>query len=203
MRTIHLYIRPHIRPSLVLVVVMTVFTGVVYPLTVTGFAHLSFPEQAGGSLLIHNGQVVGSALIGQAFHHPGYFWGRLSATSPYPYHAAASAGSNDGPLNEDLVERAQARIAALRAADPTNTAPIPIDLVTASGSGLDPHISLAAAEYQLPRVARVRGLDEATVRKLVEAHTEGRFLGVFGEPVVNVLLLNQALDEERYAPRPR
>ncbi|NJN65379.1 MAG: potassium-transporting ATPase subunit KdpC [Chloroflexaceae bacterium] len=187
-------IRQQIRPTLMLVLMMTLITGGIYPLTVTGFAQVLFPYQAGGSLIEHRGQVVGSRLIGQAFRDPGAFWGRLSATAPFPYQAAASSGSNYGPLNPNLLAAARARVEALRGADPTNTAPIPIDLVTASGSGLDPHISPAAAAYQVARVARSRGLDEAVVRQLVATHTQGRGCGLLGEPVVNVLALNIALE---------
>lgn len=175
-------------------VLLTLITGALYPLAITGLAQALFPHQANGSLVIRNGQALGSALIGQAFDDPGYFWGRPSATSPFPYNAAASSGSNLGPLNANLVQAAQARIDTLRAADPDNTMPIPVDLVTASGSGLDPHISVAAALYQIPRVARERGLDEAQVRMLVVRYTEGRQFGVLGEPRVNVLKLNLALD---------
>src|SRR5574341_1905576 len=183
-----------LRPALVLLLILTLVTGVIYPLAVTGIAQAAFPHQANGSLLVRDGEVVGSELIGQSFDDPAYFWGRLSATGPFPYNAAASSGSNYGPTNPALMEAVQARIDALRAADPGNDAPIPVDLVTASASGLDPHISPAAALYQVPRVARERGLDEQTVRELVEAHIEGRQFGFLGEPRVNVLKLNLALD---------
>jgi K+-transporting ATPase ATPase C chain len=157
-------------------------------------AQLFFPEQANGSLIVHNGKVIGSKLIGQYFDKPEYFWSRPSATSPFPYNAAASGGSNLGPTNPALIEAVKARVAAFRAADPGNAPPIPVDLVTASGSGLDPHISPAAALYQVKRVARARGLDESTVQTLVTQHTEGRQFGLLGEPRVNVLELNLALD---------
>jgi K+-transporting ATPase ATPase C chain len=186
-----------LRPALVILGLMTLLTGVLYPLAVTGIAQAIFPHQAGGSLIERNGQVVGSELIGQAFDDPGYFWGRLSATGPFPYNAAASSGSNLGPTNPALEEAAQARIDALKAADPENTQTIPVDLVTASGSGLDPHISVAAAQYQAARVARERGLSEAQVLALVAEHTAGRTFGFLGEPRVNVLQLNLALDDLR------
>jgi K+-transporting ATPase ATPase C chain len=185
-----------LRPALVSLLLLTLITGLLYPWVVTGIAQALFPYQANGSLLVQNGQVVGSELIGQNFTDPKYFWGRLSATGPVPYNAAASSGSNLGPLNEALFATTQARIDALKTADPENTAPIPVDLVTASGSGLDPHISPAAAEYQVHRVAIARGLDEAAVRDLVARHTEGRRFGFLGEPRVNVLRLNLALDEQ-------
>jgi K+-transporting ATPase ATPase C chain len=169
-------------------------TGLLYPLVVTGIAQLVFPHQANGSLIIQNGQTVGSTLIGQQFTDPKYFWGRLSATGPYPYNAAASSGSNLGPTNPALLDEVKARVAALKAADPTNAQPIPVDLVTSSGSGLDPDISVAAALYQLPRVARLRGLSESALRTLVDQYTHGRQLGFLGEPRVNVLQLNLALD---------
>jgi len=175
--------------------VMTLLTGVVYPLLVTGIAKVAFADQANGSLVVDHGTVVGSRLIGQPFEDPRYFWGRLSATGPMAYNGGASSGSNLGPTNDAVTKNAQARIDALRAADPTHSAPVPVDLVTSSASGLDPHITPAAALYQVSRVARARGKDEACVRLLVEAHTEGRTLGVLGEPTVNVLLLNRALDE--------
>lgn len=183
-----------LRPSLLMLLVMTVITGVLYPLAVTGVAHVMFPHQADGSLIVRDGHVVGSRLIGQPFDDPRYFWGRPSATSPQPYNGASSAGSNLGPTNPALAAAVRQRIAALRAADPGNTQPVPVDLVTASASGLDPEISPAAAQYQLARVARVRHLDVVQVRQLVAAHTQGRWLGLFGEPRVNVLALNLALD---------
>jgi len=184
----------HLRPALILLVALTVVTGVVYPVIVTVIAQVVFPHQANGSLIVKDGKVVGSTLIGQPFDDPKYFWGRPSATSPFPYNAASSSGSNLSPTNPALVKSVQERVDALRAADPTNTAPVPVDLVTASGSGLDPHISPAAALYQVNRVAKARKLDPAVVRGLVERHTEGRHLGFLGEPRVNVLALNIALD---------
>jgi K+-transporting ATPase ATPase C chain len=188
-----------LRPALVLFALFSVLCGLVYPLAVTGVAQAAFPRQANGSLIEKDGKVVGSELIGQAFSSPGYFWSRPSATSP-AYNGGASSGSNQGPLSPALKEAVQARIKALRDADPDSTAPIPVDLVTASGSGLDPHISPAAALYQVRRVAKARGAEEARVRALVESHVEGRTLGVLGEPRVNVLALNVELD--RIAPTP-
>ncbi len=186
-----------IRNALMTLLLFTILTGIVYPLVVTGIAQLAFPHQANGSIIMKNGKPVGSELIGQQFDDPKYFWGRLSATNPYPYNGGSSSGSNLGPNNPDLMKAVQRRIDALRAADPANTEKIPVDLVTASGSSLDPHISLAAAQYQATRVARVRGLSESLVQGLISGHTKGRWLGIFGEPVVNVLELNLALDAQR------
>lgn len=183
-----------IRPALVALLVFTLLTGVLYPVAVTVIAQVAFPSQANGSLLSQNGTVVGSALIGQAFDAPNYFWSRPSATGPVAYNAGASSGSNLGPTNPALLAAVQARVDALHAADPTNTAPIPVDLVTTSASGLDPHISVAAAYYQIARVARTRNIDTARVQQLVDEFTEGRTLGILGEPRVNVLQLNLALD---------
>ena len=183
-----------VRAAIVSLIALTVITGVIYPLIVTGIAQAVFPYQANGSLIMKDGKVVGSALIGQPFDDPKYFWSRPSATSPFADNAAASSGSNLSPTNPDLIEAVQGRVDALRAADPGNTAAVPVDLVTASGSGLDPHISPAAALYQVSRVARERKLDPQAVRQLVDRHTEGRFMAIFGEPRVNVLQLNLALD---------
>src|SRR5215475_3929756 len=184
----------HLRPAIMILIVMTLITGGAYPLVVTGVAQLLFPYQANGSLIVKDGKVVGSALIAQPFDDPKYFWSRPSATAPFPNNAGASSGSNLSPTNPALVKAVQDRVDALRAADPGNTAPVPVDLVTASGSGLDPHISPAAALYQVNRVAKARKLDPQTVRQMVERYTEGRSLGVLGEPRVNVLALNLALD---------
>jgi K+-transporting ATPase ATPase C chain len=184
-----------IRNALMTLLLLTIITGFIYPLVVTSVAQTIFPHQSDGSIIIREGEPVGSALIGQQFDDPKYFWGRLSATTPYPYNGASSAGSNLGPNNPDLMRAVRARISALRAADPTNTAGIPVDLVTASGSGLDPDISRAAAEYQVARVARVRGLAESVVREVVARQTNDRWLGILGEPVVNVLKTNLALDD--------
>ncbi|MBL8071122.1 MAG: potassium-transporting ATPase subunit KdpC [Nitrospira sp.] len=183
-----------LRSALMMFFILTILTGVAYPLAVTAIAQLLFPHQANGSLIYKDGKPIGSTLIGQPFDDPKYFWGRPSATAPFPYNAAASSGSNLGPTNPALIETVKTRVAALKAADPRNDAPVPVDLVTASGSGLDPHISPAAAEYQVRRVARARGREEAFVRTLVSQHTEGRQLGMLGERRVNVLALNLALD---------
>ena len=184
-----------IRPVLVSLTVFTIITGLIYPLAVTGIVQLIFPGQANGSIMVKNGKPVGSSLIGQPFDDPRYFWGRLSATAPYPYNPAASSGSNLAQSNPALLDNAKGRITALKAADPQAPAVVPADLATASGSGLDPHISPAAAEYQVKRVARARGLEEAKVLTLVAQSTEGRQFGILGEPRVNVLILNLALDE--------
>jgi potassium-transporting ATPase KdpC subunit len=186
-----------LRPALVLFVVLTLVTGIAYPLVVTGVAQSLFPAQAGGSLIIRNGKPVGSALIGQNFSEPKHFWGRPSATSPMAYNASASSGSNQGPLNPALTDAVKARVEALRAADPGNTAPVPVDLVTASASGLDPHISPAAARYQVARVARARGLPVSSVQSLVDEQVEGPLWGLLGESRVNVLRLNLALEANR------
>lgn len=183
-----------IRPAVVLLLVMTAITGGVYPLIVTGIARVVFPNQAAGSLIFDGGHAIGSRLIGQAFSDPGHFWSRPSATTPQPYNGTGSTGSNLGPLNPALTQAVQARVDALHAVDPGNTALIPVDLVTASASGLDPDISLAAAYYQASRVARVRHLSLGTVRALIAAHARGRWLGLFGDPRVNVLELNLALE---------
>ncbi len=186
--------RSLVRPAIVTIFIFTLLTGIIYPLFITGIAQLVFPFQANGSLITQNGKVVGSQLIGQQFDDPRYFWGRLSATGPYPYNAAASSGSNLGPTNPALQAEVKARIADLKAANPSNTSLIPVDLVTSSGSGLDPDISLAAAQYQVTRVAKARGLSVDIVQKLVQQNTHGRQLWILGEPRVNVLELNLALD---------
>ena len=183
-----------LRPALMILLLLTLVTGVAYPLLVTGIAQAVFPSQSQGSLVSRGGRVVGSKLIGQPFDDPKYFWGRPSATSPYPYNGASSSGSNLSPTNPALVKSVQERVDALRAADPDNKAAVPVDLVTASGSGLDPHISPAAALYQVDRVAKARKLQPDAVRALVERHIEGRQFGFLGEPRVNVLALNLALD---------
>jgi K+-transporting ATPase ATPase C chain len=183
-----------IKIALIFLVVFTVITGIIYPLFVTGLAQAFFNHQANGSLIETGGNISGSELIGQPFSDPKYFWGRLSATAPFPYNASASSGSNYGPSNPALLDAVQARINALKAVDPDNNAPIPVDLVTFSASGLDPDISVAAANYQVARVARYRGLSKAQVEELVNEFTEGRQSGILGEPRVNVLKLNLALD---------
>lgn len=187
-----------IKPAAMMLIMLTLLTGVLYPALVTGLAQVLFPEQANGSLIRNSqGQAIGSALIGQAFNNDRYFWGRPSATSPYSYNAGASSGSNLGPTNPALTEAVKARIEVLRAADPDNKAPIPVDLITASGSGLDPQISPAAAEYQVNRIAKARQLDPNKLREMVRSHTEGRQWGFLGEPRVNVLTLNLALDGDQ------
>ncbi len=180
-----------------LLVIFSILTGIIYPLAVTGIAQWLFPRQANGSLIYRNGKLVASALIGQPFTDPKYFWSRPSATSPVPYNAESSNGSNLGPMNPDLAKAVAERISALKKADPGNTSAIPVDLVTSSASGLDPHITPAAAEYQVRRVAKVRGMSEEVVRQLVARHTEGRTLGLLGEPRVNVVELNLELDAHR------
>lgn len=186
----------YLKPAAMLLLLLTLVTGAAYPALVTIIAQTVFPDQANGSLVKNDkGQPIGSGLIGQTFSAPKYFWSRPSATGPYSYNAAASAGSNLGPTNPALTEAVSARIQALKDADPGNTAPVPVDLVTASGSGLDPHISIAAAAYQIKRIAKIRKIGEGKLRELVDAHTEGRQWLVFGEPRVNVLKLNLALDQ--------
>jgi len=187
--------REQIRPAILSFFILTVITGIIYPLFVTGVAQVFFPRQANGSLIYRGGKPVGSTLIGQPFDDPRYFWGRISATSPMPYNASSSSGSNIGPLNPALIDEVKARIKALQIVDPDNKALIPVDLVTSSASGLDQHISLAAAYYQVPRIARLRGLSEDMVKNIVKQHVSGRFLRLIGEPVVNVLEVNLALDE--------
>ncbi len=184
-----------LRPALALLIIFSVFLGLGYPLLMTGISQLLFPFEANGSILRKDGTAVGSALIGQPFSSASYFWGRLSATAAMPFDASASAGSNLGPTNPALAQAAASRIAALKAADAQNPLPIPVDLVTASGSGLDPHLSPAGAYYQVGRIARERKLPEAAVLRLIEQHIQGRTLGIFGEPRVNVLELNLALDK--------
>jgi potassium-transporting ATPase KdpC subunit len=186
-----------LRPAIMLTVMVTVVTGLCYPLAITGLAQVLFPHQANGSLIVDNGKVMGSELIGQPFADPSHFWSRPSATSPQAYNAASSSGSNLAPTNQALVDQVKQNVAALRQADPGNTAPVPIDLVTNSASGLDPDISVAAALYQVPRVARVRKLPVETVRNLVAQYTEGRQFGILGEPRVNVLELNRALEHAK------
>ncbi len=184
----------YLKPAAILLFLLTLLTGVIYPALVTVLAQTLFNVQANGSLLKHqDGQLIGSALIGQNFSEPKYFWSRPSATGPYPYNAAASSGSNLGPTNPALIDAIALRVQALKQADPNNKTPVPIDLVTASGSGLDPHISRAAAEYQIHRIAKIRKIDEGKLRTLVDSHSQGRQWAIFGEPRVNVLQLNLAL----------
>jgi K+-transporting ATPase ATPase C chain len=183
-----------LRPAVISFLLLTLLTGIAYPMLVTGISQATMSGKANGSLIVKDGKPVGSALIGQSFSDPKYFWGRPSATGPVPNNASASSGSNLGPTNPALMDAVKARVQALRDADPGNQQTVPVDLVTASASGLDPHISPAAAEYQLARVARVRNRNPETLRKLVAEHTEGRQFGILGEPRVNVLELNLALD---------
>lgn len=190
-----------IKPAVLLFIVLTIITGIVYPLMTTGIGQWLLPKQANGSLIEKDGKLIGSTLIGQNFTEAKYFWGRPSATGPYPNNATASSGSNLGPLNPALAEAVKGRVAALKSADPTNTQPVPVDLVTTSASGLDPEISPAAANYQINRVAKARGLSLATVQTLVNDNTVGRQWGVLGEPRVNVLLLNIALDNAATSSR--
>ncbi len=185
----------HLRTSVVMLIALTAVTGVIYPLLITGVGQIAFPSMANGSLVERDGKTVGSELIGQPFDRPQYFWGRPSGTQAFPYDASASSGSNLGPQNPDLLESVRHRVRALKAVDSLNTRPVPVDLVTSSGSGLDPHISVLAALYQVPRVARARGVSEERVRALIQQHTEGRQFGLLGEPRVNVLLLNVDLDD--------
>jgi K+-transporting ATPase ATPase C chain len=186
--------KQQIKPAILIFVILSFITGIIYPLLITGAGRMFFPDRANGSLIYRHNKPVGSTLIGQPFDDPKYFWGRLSATAPVPFNPAASSGSNFGPMNPGLIEAVNIRIKALRAADPGNSNLIPVDLVTFSASGLDPHISLAAAYYQLPRVARIRGLTQESLKKIITSHTQGRWLGLIGEPTVNVLELNLALD---------
>jgi K+-transporting ATPase ATPase C chain len=188
-----MYIK-QLKSAFLLFLLLTVLTGIIYPLAVTAAAQIFFHKQANGSIILKDGKSAGSSLIGQQFDDPKYFWGRLSATSPVPYNGASSSGSNFGPLNTLLRQNIESRIKMLRNLDPENRNLIPVDLVTSSGSGLDPHISLAAAMYQVPRVARIRGMSEEAVTNIVMRNVQSRFLGVIGEQVVNVLQLNIALD---------
>jgi len=186
--------KAHLRPCIVLFALLTLLTGVAYPVLITAITQVAFPNQANGSVIMRDGKAVGSEFIGQMFDDPNYFWGRPSATGPTGYNAAASSGSNLGPTNPALLDAIKARIHAIRSAHPDQTKSVPVDLVTASGSGLDPHISPAAAEFQAGRVAKVRGLSEDKVRELVASNTDGRSVGLLGEPRVNVLRLNLSLD---------
>ena len=189
--------REQLKIAILSTVVLMVFAGLGYPFLMTGLSQVLFPWQANGSLIVKDGKPIGSVLIGQPFDDPKYFWSRLSATSPQPYNASNSSGSNFGPINPALIQEVQGRIDALKKADPDNHDPIPVDLVTSSASGLDPHISPAAAAYQVKRIARVRGIPESVLQDLIQKHTDGRFLGLLGEPGVNVLELNLALDQVR------
>jgi K+-transporting ATPase ATPase C chain len=187
-------IREQLKTTILVFCILTIITGIIYPLAITGIAQLFFKSQANGSIIIRDGKVIGSSLIGQPFDDPGYFWGRPSATSPAAFNAASSSGSNLGPSNQALSDAVKTRVNNLHIADPDKKLPIPVDLVTSSASGLDPHISPAAAFYQIPRIARERKMQEDVVRAIVQENTENRFLGVIGEPVVNVLRLNLAID---------
>lgn len=190
-----LFLKKTLYPAVILILLLTIVTGLAYPLLITGVAQSVFPDKANGSLIMKNDQAVGSRLIGQNFTEPKYFWGRPSATSDFPYNAQASGGSNLGPSNPALVDNVKERLAKLKAADPENTASIPVDLVTSSASGLDPHVSKAAADYQVKRVARIRNISEIKIQNLVENHAKSIQMGFLGEPMVNVLELNLALDE--------
>jgi len=186
--------KEYIKPAIFSFLFLTIITGVIYPLFITVIAQVLLPNQANGSLIQRNGKVVGSSLVGQAFDDPKYLWGRISATSPQ-YNASSSSGSNIGPSNPALIDEINGRIKALKTVDPGNTNPIPVDLVTSSGSGLDPHVSLAAAYYQVPRIAKSRAITESAVMGVIKKNTNGRFLGLIGEPVVNVLKVNLDLDD--------
>lgn len=186
-----------LKSAFLVFLLLTVITGIIYPFVITSVAQVFFHHQANGSIILRDGRPIGSSLIGQSFEDPNYFWGRFSATSPVAYNASASSGSNFGPLNPALRQSIEARIKVLKNADPENKNPVPVDLVTNSASGLDPHISIAAAMYQVPRVARLRGIPQEKVAEIVRQNTQGRFLGVLGEPVVNVLQLNMALDKDK------
>ena len=187
-------IKEQIKPAILIFLVLTVITGIIYPIFVTGISKALFPKEVGGSLIYRDGKAIGSSLIGQPFDDPKYLWGRISATSLAQYNASSSSGSNIGPSNPTLVDEVKGRIKALQTADPGNKAPIPVDLVTSSGSGLDPHISLAAAYYQVSRISKCRGITESAVKDIIHKNTAGRFLGLIGEPVVNVLEVNLDLD---------
>jgi K+-transporting ATPase KdpC subunit len=194
-------IREQLKTTILMFIILTIITGIIYPLIITGIAQLFFHNQANGSIIVRDGKVIGSSLIGQPFDNAGYFWGRLSATSGEAFNAASSTGSNLGPSNPALLDALKTRVSNLQAADPDNKMPVPVDLVTSSASGLDPHISLAAAYYQVPRIARERKMRQDVVRAIVQENIENRFLGVIGEPVVNVLRLNLALDDVQKVQR--
>ncbi len=194
-------IREQLKTAFFIFFILTIITGIIYPLAITAVAQIFFHNQANGSLIVRDGSIIGSELIGQSFDDTKYFWSRPSATSPEPFNASSSSGANLGPSNPALLDNIKAHIVKLQKADPNNLLSIPVDLVTSSASGLDPQISPAAAHYQLPRVARERRMQEDTVRALIEKNTDGRFLGIIGEPVVNVLKLNLALDEAQKVQR--